>query len=290
MQRHAAPAPRPSPSPRELDPSTIVTPHAHDEWALATRVPADPTVTSVAARSSSSPALTPEQVRLDAYREAYAGPYQVSGASVRAEPQFRMSGGHNDAAAGVKHTGNGPTIDRAVPTVKELLAACRKAGAPDPTHCLLGAPSAHDLVRVTQALIDAGHLPDGPGDIESRVKSMQWKYGIGIDCTDYVLDAALTAQKLPHSSVRFVDKSVTLPMRGCDYFANAVHEYQLDASWSAGASGASYGGVRRDTWLYNESTKQWAQLNPRHIDGGPSFEITPDGPANEPLHGLYRFR
>jgi hypothetical protein len=67
-----------------------------------------------------------------------------------------------------------------------------------------------------------------------------------------------------------------------------VRAIEVDASWSAGQFGGSWGGVRRDTWLYNESTHQWAQINQRVSP--PSFELTPKGPANDVFHGVYRFQ
>lgn len=299
-----------------------------------------------------TPAKTPTQLRLDAYRDAYAGPYSVGGGSVSAPPQFRMAGGFNDAAAGYLGSGR---IDAKAPKVKELLAACARSHLPFPSHCLTGGATARELTSVTQALIDAGKLPAGPGNVATRIKAMQWEYGIGVDCTDYVVGAAMHAGQRSWSSVAIPYRQSKLPMPGCDYYyspetnphlapvrvtsaqpgdvlrlddptdvghraivyshstvnVNAsaalaerlgpsaapffaggrVHVYELDSSWGAGTDGASYGGVRRDTVFFNETTGQWAQLNPRVNAGhAPRFEVTPNGPSNEHLHGLYRWR
>ncbi len=67
-----------------------------------------------------------------------------------------------------------------------------------------------------------------------------------------------------------------------------VRMMEVDASWSAGRFGAEWGGIRRDTWLYNETSHQWAQINARASQ--PAFEITANGPASERLHGVYRFQ
>ncbi len=294
--------------------------------------------------------------RLDAFRDAYSGPYMVAGQSIKAPCQFRMMGGYNDANAGLSRKQGPAVLDTKNPRVRELFAICARAHAPFPMHCLLGCPTAHEIVAVTQALIDAGKLPSAPGDVTSRIKTMQWTWGIGIDCTDYVMSAAMAANGKSYAAVWFeTSEGVTLPQPGVDYFAECdvnphlartpitqaqpgdvfrldspgdvghravvcshsvlsahaqadlakkhgvlatifiaqgpVHVFEMDASWSAGRYGAPWGGVRRDTWLYNESTKEWAQLDVRHDPPGPAtFETTPSGPANDVFHGVYRFK
>jgi hypothetical protein len=247
-----------------------------------------------------------------------------------------------------------------------LRAVCIRAHAPDPTSALQGRPNARDLVRVTQALIDAGELrvPSNATDeqIAVAIKKMQWEWGIGVDCTNYVLPAALRLAGKAESSVHFVvlsgkeKKPVTLPCAGCDYFQSAesnphlervkiadartgdvlclddpkrgaghralvyshdvldasktaalaskygpdlaafatpgpVHMIEVDSSWGAGEEGGTYGGTRRDTLFFNETTGQWAQLNARvEAPDKPFFEVTKVGPSDERLHGIYRFR
>lgn len=295
------------------------------------------------------------QSKLDTYRAAFDGPYVVDGSRVSASPQFRMAGGFNDKAAGYSRGPNGGEIDGKNPQVKELRAICAPTGV-SPQHALMGAPTARELVTVTQALITAGKLPSGPGDVQTRIKDMQWKYGIGIDCTDYVIGAAMKANGKSWSDVSIVVGKFTLPVPGTDYFGTAdsnphlsrvtasnaktgdvfcldspqpgevghravaysneacdakrcnelgakygasatdflkggpVHEIQVDASWGAMDTGEAFGGVRRDTWFYNESSHEWAELNVRNSTKTPSFEVTSNGPAGENLHGVYRFR
>ncbi len=112
------------------------------------------------------------QFNLDAYRAEFAGPYKVDGATVSALPQFRMANGYNDEAAGYSRKNGQGVINYDAPRVKELMVAREAAKAPWPTGCLVGAPSAHALVAVTQALIDAGKLGPGP-DVATRIKDMQ---------------------------------------------------------------------------------------------------------------------
>ncbi len=70
-----------------------------------------------------------------------------------------------------------------------------------------------------------------------------------------------------------------------------VQVFEVDSSWGAGPLGATSGGVRRDTWLYNTDTKKWAQISPRLTDNVPDFlPSTSNGPYCEDLQGVYRFR
>ncbi len=53
----------------------------------------------------------------------------------------------------------------------------------------MGQGSSGGLVKLTQALIDAGKLPSAPRELASRIKTMQWTYGIGMDCAGYSKEA-----------------------------------------------------------------------------------------------------
>ena len=301
-------------------------------------------------------ALSPTAVaqgKLDAYRATFAGPYVVGGERVMAPAMFRMGGGVNDEAAGYQNVGHGGAIDRTNEQVKALIAICKGARAPDPGNCLMGCPSAHELVQVTQALIDAGRLPPGPGDLTARIKTMQWQWGIGIDCTDYTIGAAMKVAgksandlgvvpgtdffRSPDSDPRLTrvglaavkvgdvfcldsvpepgkprdvghramvySHTVSAPADGASLAARfgsaatgflkggPVHVIEVDSSVGAGQLGSPNGGVRRDTWLYNESSRGWARFAPNDpVVGSPNFDITPHGPKNELLHGIYRLR
>jgi hypothetical protein len=66
---------------------------------------------------------------------------------------------------------------------------------------------------------------------------------------------------------------------------HVLHVYEVDSSWGAGPSGASFGGVRRDTWLYDETRGVWGRVQPSTSEVGIS-----NGPAGHPLVGVYRPR
>ena len=335
--------------PRELDVNSLPT-SSLDYGQLAARLS---TATIAQTSSLVSPGAA-AQAQLDAYRASFTASYNVGGTVVHAATQFRMVGGFNDSAAGSM----GPHGFQANSSrAQELFTICARAHVAGAMHCVLGCPTAGEITHVTQALIDAGKLPPGGGSVESRIKTMQWQWGIGIDCTDYVLGGALRASGKSESQVRVG----TLPSPGVDYFAQAdtnphlhkvgitsarpgdvvtldapqvpgqqpdvghraivysntvcdparlsalssqygsavtafaaggpVRLFEMDASWSAGMFGGDFGGVRRDTWLYNESTHQWAQINQRvSPPTTPKFEVTPNGPANDVFHGVYRFQ
>jgi hypothetical protein len=125
------------------------------------------------------------QKRLDAFRAQFSGPYTVDGGKVQASPMFRM---------------NLPTAFNAASAAahaKELQAICQRAGLASAVGpCSVGRPTPAQLVAVTQALIDAGKLPPATKEhptAESRIKTMQWEWGIGVDCAGYTQQAAAAA-------------------------------------------------------------------------------------------------
>ena len=77
---------------------------------------------------------------------------------------------------------------------------------------------------------------------------------------------------------------------GSPFFLTPGPHYVIavDSSWGAGRHGASYGGMRRDTWIYDESTKKWAWMDP-HVSP-PTFTVNDDGPSDDRFHGAYRAR
>jgi hypothetical protein len=311
---------------QQIDVSALPAPNR----SLRTFLANQPQPTAVAAPAPAAATVSPAQARLQAFMDAYSGPYVVDGKTVKAPAQFRMAGGFNDGAAGRS---------------KELVDICRQAKAPDPTRCLGGYPTPSQLVKVTQALIDAGKLPTGPGDVATRIKTMQWNSGIGVDCTDYVAPAAMkaaganvawtpgtdlfrNADKNPsltkvtladarpgdvfcldpqngdagHRAVVY-SATVCSPAKAAELVAKypaardflaagPVRLLEVDSSWGAG-NGSANGGVGRNTWLYNESTQSWAQLKPLLSDppnSPPAFQLTPKGPYNEAIQGIYRFK
>lgn len=147
-------------------------PQTSDYLAFLTGVPA-PSSSVDAARDKAA------QTKLDAVRDAFSGPYVVDGAQVTARPMFRMFHAKPDAI------------------VATLGACAARAGVP-PWPAIVGQCTPAQLVKLSQALIDAGCLPPGPGDAATRIRRMQWDYGIGVDCAGYSkLAIAATAARAP---------------------------------------------------------------------------------------------
>jgi hypothetical protein len=265
------------------------------------------------------------QARLDGVRDAFSGPYVVDGEHVTARPMFRMT-----------------THVVARKLELEVDAHGQRAGVNAfPTRMGQGRPK--ELVAITQALIDAGRLPPGPGDVATRIRKMQWDHGIGVDCAGYSKQAlAASSARMPKmyapgmESFRDLDRAragsfarlplesarpgdlITLDAPDGGWGHNVVvyshttaeastkaalgasdaqvraflatagphHVIEVDSSWGAGREGAPEGGYRRDTWLYDASTKTWGSFEPRSH----RFVRSPNGPANDDYHGTYRPR
>ncbi|MDB4937312.1 MAG: hypothetical protein JWP87_4284 [Labilithrix sp.] len=119
------------------------------------------------------------QGKLDAVRDAFSGPYVVAGQTVAARPMFRML-----------------THVVAQKLANEVDAVGARAGVRSPYASRVGQGTAKDLVKITQALIDAGRLPPGaPGDLAVRIRRMQWDYGIGVDCAGYSKQALIACSE-----------------------------------------------------------------------------------------------
>ena len=89
------------------------------------------------------------QQRLDAFRDRFSGPYQVEGSQVTARPMFRMN------------TANSLNAKKMEAHAAVLSQICAKAGlaqASGPVR--FGRCTPEQLVKVTQALIDAGKRTD----------------------------------------------------------------------------------------------------------------------------------
>jgi len=163
----------------------------NDLRASASRAPrgevANDTTTRAAAttRAKADPRDIAIRQRLDGFRDRFAGPYSVAGETVSARPMFRMNvpGALNATMAKAR--------------APELHRICARAGVGrDVGPAMVGRPSPEQLVRVTQALLDAGKLPDADDDhrtVESRIRLMQWQWGIGVDCAGYTQQAAADA-------------------------------------------------------------------------------------------------
>ena len=259
------------------------------------------------------PTVTPSRdaivgARLDAFRDGFSGPYVVDGTSVTARPMFRMNGGANEASARQR--------------APELRRIAARAGV-NVEMIRLGQGSPRDLVKMTQALIDSGRLPPPPGDVATRIRRMQWEWGIGVDCAGYTYQAAVAAsgaspkslglrplgmesfrsldhnrafRKIEPSSARPGDVMTLDPLPPERVGHNVIvrshttagtrHFIEVDSSWGAGPDGADYGGFRRDTWIYDESTKLWTSFDAHETP--PVARTSSAGPAGERFHGCYR--
>lgn len=269
--------------------------------------------------------------KLDRLRDAYSGPYHAEGQTISVPPQFRMNTGFNQKNADAHR--------------KEVVAIACKAHVQGAEAALGGYATPKQLTAVTQALIDAGKLKPGPqATLGTRIREMQWEYGIGVDCAGYtrhamsalgkgdgLLPAGTEAFRGLGANSKFIARKpesvetgdvMTLHPHGetghnvvvrrrevvdtmtparrrellatlgepgtpCPSKAEAflkqpgpIHAIQVDSSWGAGAHGDAAGGYRCDTWLYNESTKEWGYIN-KH-DTPPTFHTSSQGPHDEP--------
>ena len=112
------------------------------------------------------------QAKMDGCRDKASGPYLVKGQST-APPMFRMPAHRIDPE-----------------NKAELAKIAERAGLSTELFAFkMGQPFSRALVKMTQALIDAGKLPSTPSDPAKAIKAMQWKYGIGFDCAAYSKEA-----------------------------------------------------------------------------------------------------
>lgn len=286
---------------------------------------------ATATKASSSPDQA-RQRAMDDLRRSFEGPYRVGCQRILAAPMFRL------------HIADAFNAKQAKENAPRLQQICRHAAisATAMAHCQIGRATPTELVKVTQALIDAGELA-APGNAEN-IRQMQWRFGIGLDCVGYSRQAAALAagpagthafrgradDGMLHtvSNGHFQRASVPTHARPGDLFCltsptkgepghnvcvyshrtvttgsalgqltgNAaaqrfvaepglVHAFEVDSSWGAD-NGQPYGGVRRDTWLFNERTGTWAWLNPKTSQ----LETSTRGPQDETFVGSFRPR
>ncbi len=123
--------------------------------------------------------MDPVGAKLDQLKAAASGPYTVGDAIVHSGAQFRMNGGHNDAAV------RDPKVTSAL-----VHAAARVGLACKVPALQMGRCDPKDLVKVTQALIDDGQLPKSSTEpLADQIHNLQWRFGIGLDCAGYVHQA-----------------------------------------------------------------------------------------------------
>ena len=116
------------------------------------------------------------EATLDDLQRRYAGGYVVDGRPAQAAPMFRMNGGFN-----------GKLARQHEPILRAL---CQKHHLGGVGMCLVGRGTPEQLVRITQMLIDEGHLPGGDGPASARIRQMQWQFGLGLDCVGFTWQAA----------------------------------------------------------------------------------------------------
>lgn len=128
--------------------------------------------------------------RLDAFRRGFAGPYLVDGKQHRIDPHFRMNGGYGTNPSEALRRASAVLPPKVLP---ELITAIRMTAT--------GKADSSVLVKVTQALIDAGaHREFGTG--AEAVRKMMWKYGIGVDCSGYCRRAFLASRGVSEVAAR----------------------------------------------------------------------------------------
>ncbi|HEY8073839.1 MAG TPA: hypothetical protein VIF62_07015 [Labilithrix sp.] len=129
-----------------------------------------------------------KQERIDALRKEFAGPYTVNGEVVEAPVMFRMARSTPSNAKEVAK--NAAVLDEAARACGTSGDAIRSGQAPAKT-----------VVAVTQWLIDRGHLRSTSDSLPTRIRTMQWRFGVGADCASYTRQAFVRANKCSMQSV-----------------------------------------------------------------------------------------
>jgi hypothetical protein len=133
--------------------------------------------------------LDPVATKLDQLQATMSGPYSVMHFTIESGTQFRMASGYNR---------NNATATS--PDGEVLAAVAAKAGLSSSALVALqqgrGDPGA--VVKLTQALIDAGHL-SGEKDksLAAQIHDLQWRFGVGVDCAGYVYQAVVAIHGNP---------------------------------------------------------------------------------------------
>lgn len=118
---------------------------------------------------------------------------------------------------------------------------------------------------------------------------------------DIVVLAAPAGDRVGHRTIVYEQRIATAsdmrsllasqhPMQIAFAIGGPLHVIEVDSSWGCGVvvgrhveGRAERGGVAREAWLYNESTRQWASWSP--VDQ--TFWVS-DGPYGHPLDGFFR--
>lgn len=155
---------------------------------LATRNAPPPNLRGLTLERAGNAALTPmahvptaAQKQMDAVMDAFAGPYDVPGEPKPVHAQVYFHSNHP-----LNNPKGSAAPKRVVATVIQDLN--RHAKPTINANNVLAARGTPDEVRkVTQAMIDAGHLPSGPGSVAERIRLMQNQFYLGVDCIGFVM-------------------------------------------------------------------------------------------------------
>jgi len=131
--------------------------------------------------------------RLDAFRALATPTFHTREGDVAVPIPFHMAWDYRGHGAVVTdHAG-------------ALAGAGRRAGMPDGVVALVtaGRGTPLQVARLTQQLIDEGHLPPDKGEapgLPQRVRKMMFDHGIGLDCAGYVQQALLASRAVTRAS------------------------------------------------------------------------------------------
>jgi hypothetical protein len=188
----ATPVPQPptsGPPPRARDASEIPDlshltrsgsrPGGH---SLATAGPLGPAV----ARGPSPGAVLAIQRRLDAFMAAATPTYHTPEGDAQVATPFRIRGGFPANEGSVVQSSD-----------TRLRDAAKSVGLTtgEVTFIQTGRATPKQVQRLTQGLIDMGHLASG-GDgvaLDARIRRMMFEHGIGMDCAGYVRQAFIAS-------------------------------------------------------------------------------------------------
>jgi hypothetical protein len=151
---------------------------------------------------SYSPPRSDLQMRLDAFRERATPVLSAEGKLVAVRIPFRMTVDPRVVDDPAYRDSRWAAQERIVRAKEpELKDAAHAAGLSDDDVRRLheGRATPEQVARVTQAIIDAGHLPrrspEAP-NLEMRIRKMMHDHGVGLDCAGYTQQAYLASRGL----------------------------------------------------------------------------------------------
>ncbi|HEX8791014.1 MAG TPA: hypothetical protein VF765_08670 [Polyangiaceae bacterium] len=146
------------------------------------------------------------QVRLDAFRERATPVFTVEGTDVAVRIPFRMTVS-SEWASDPRNATNAWVVQEHIVRTNESeleqAASAARLTPGDVQRLHEGRATPEQIRAVTQALIDAGHLPPRSGDapdLQKRVEKMMADHGIGLDCAGYSQQAFLASRGLSRSA------------------------------------------------------------------------------------------